>query len=55
MGALTTLIFLAFEFAFHYAFETRPMRYLGAVIGLAIGYTSKYHLDKRFVFGPQKA
>jgi hypothetical protein len=26
------------------------MRYLGGVIGLAIGYLTKYHLDKRFVF-----
>ncbi len=26
------------------------MRYLGGVIGLAIGYLTKYHLDKRYVF-----
>ncbi|NDE35784.1 MAG: GtrA family protein, partial [Gammaproteobacteria bacterium] len=24
--------------------------YLGAVIGLSIGYLTKYQLDKRFVF-----
>lgn len=50
MGLLTTLVFWAFEFGFHWLFETREMRYLGAVIGLAIGYTTKYHLDKRYVF-----
>jgi hypothetical protein len=31
------------------------MRYLGALIGLAIGYWAKYHLDKRFVFRIQAA
>ena len=29
------------------------MRYVGGVIGLAIGYWAKYRLDKRFVFGSQ--
>ena len=50
MGVLTTLIFWGFEWAFHLIFETKEMRYLGGVLGLAIGYVSKYHLDKRFVF-----
>lgn len=50
MGLLTTVIFWGFEFGFHYLFETKEMRYLGGVIGLAIGYLSKYHLDKRYVF-----
>ena len=31
-------------------FETKEMRYLGGVLGLAIGYLAKYHLDKRYVF-----
>jgi hypothetical protein len=26
------------------------MRYLGGIIGLAIGYLTKYRLDKRYVF-----
>jgi hypothetical protein len=26
------------------------MRYLGGLIGLAIGYWTKYRLDKRYVF-----
>ena len=50
MGLATTVIFWGFEFGFHYLFETKEMRYLGGIIGLAIGYLIKYHLDKRFVF-----
>ena len=50
MGLATTAIFLSFEFGFHYLFDTKEMRYVGGVIGLAIGYLVKYHLDKRFVF-----
>lgn len=50
MGLATTLIFWGFEFSFHHLFETKEMRYLGGVIGLAIGYLTKYHLDKRYVF-----
>ncbi|MCL1962124.1 MAG: GtrA family protein [Desulfovibrionaceae bacterium] len=46
----TTVIFWGFEFGFHAPFGTRWMRYLGGVIGLAIGYVAKYGLDKRFVF-----
>ena len=50
MGLATTVIFWGFEFGFHHLFATREMRYLGGVIGLAIGYVSKYYLDKRYVF-----
>ena len=50
MGLATTVIFWGFEFGFHHIFETKAMRYLGGVIGLAIGYLTKYHLDKRYVF-----
>ncbi|HSB97219.1 MAG TPA: GtrA family protein, partial [Spongiibacteraceae bacterium] len=50
MGAFTTLIFWGFEFGFHYLFQAKELRYLGGVIGLAIGYATKYQLDKRFVF-----
>ena len=50
MGLATTVIFWGFEFGFHHIFETKEMRYLGGVIGLAIGYLTKYHLDKRYVF-----
>lgn len=50
MGMTTTMIFWGFEFGFHHVFETKEMRYLGGVLGLAIGYLAKYHLDKRYVF-----
>ena len=50
MGLLTTVIFWGFEFGFDRLFESKEMRYLGGVIGLALGSLTKYHLDKRFVF-----
>ena len=50
MGVVTTAIFWGFEYGFWLAFETAQMRYAGGVIGLAIGYLAKYHLDKKFVF-----
>lgn len=51
MGLLTTLVFLCFEFGFHALFDaSREMRYLGGGIGLIVGYTAKYQLDKRYVF-----
>jgi putative flippase GtrA len=50
MGLATTTIFWGFEFGFHHFFASREMRYLGGVIGLAIGYIAKYHLDKHYVF-----
>ncbi|WP_293188020.1 GtrA family protein [Ottowia sp.] len=50
MGVATTAIFWGFEYGFWLAFGTARMRYLGGVIGLVIGYVTKYHLDKHFVF-----
>ncbi len=50
VGGLTTIIFWGFEFGFAYVYKTEAMKYLGAVIGLAIGYVCKYQLDKRYVF-----
>lgn len=54
MGILTTLIFWGFEFGFNQMFQTKQMRYLGGIIGLSIGYITKYHLDKHFVFRTSK-
>lgn len=59
MGIVTTLIFWGFETTFWLVWGTDPMRELGAVIGLAIGYFIKYQLDLRFVFnagmaGPER-
>lgn len=50
MGLATTLIFWGFEFGFHLLSERKEVRYLGGIVGLAIGYWIKYHLDKRYVF-----
>ena len=50
MGVVTTVIFWGFELGFDYVFGSKEMRYLGAVLGLGIGYVIKYQLDKRFVF-----
>ncbi|BCB28356.1 hypothetical protein SKTS_32420 [Sulfurimicrobium lacus] len=49
-GLATTVVFWGFELSFHHVFETKEMRYFGGMIGLAIGYVTKYHLDKRYVF-----
>jgi putative flippase GtrA len=54
-GVITTAIFWGVEWAFDYYFSTLYMRYVGAVIGLSIGYIIKYQLDKRFVFSGVKA
>ncbi len=50
MGIFTTAIFWVTEYAFDTWFDTRTMRYVGAVIGLSIGYIAKYYLDKKYVF-----
>ena len=50
-GVVTTAIFWGFEFGFDQFFQSKDMRYLGGLIGLAIGYWTKYRLDKRYVFG----
>jgi putative flippase GtrA len=50
MGVFTTAIFWGVEYAFHLIFATDTMRYVGGVIGLAIGFYVKYQLDKKFVF-----
>jgi putative flippase GtrA len=46
----TTLIFWATEFLFDRIGHGGSLHYLGAVLGLAIGYWTKYHLDRRLVF-----
>ncbi len=50
MGVVTTLIFWVTETAFWIVWGTDAMRELGAVLGLAVGYTVKYQLDRRYVF-----
>jgi len=55
MGVFTTALFWGVEYAFHTAFGTDAMRYLGGAIGLTLGYIIKYHLDKRYVFRTESA
>ena len=50
MSVIATLIFWSVEVLFDQIFEVRYMRYVGAILGLSIGYTIKYVLDRRFVF-----
>lgn len=50
MGVVTTCIFWVTEYAFDAWFDTKTMRYVGAIIGLSIGYITKFYLDKKFVF-----
>lgn len=50
MGVLTTLVFWGTEILFDSLFAFEKAKFLGAALGLAAGYTVKYHLDKRFVF-----
>jgi putative flippase GtrA len=50
MGVVTTLIFWGTEYAFHLIYDTDFMRYVGGVIGLAVGFYVKYQLDKKYVF-----
>lgn len=50
MGVFTTLIFWGFEIGFDYIFDSEIAKYIGAIIGLSIGYITKYFLDKKFVF-----
>lgn len=51
----TTLIFWGFEFGFLMLWANPTAKFIGAVIGLSIGYVAKYQLDKRFVFAPRAA
>ena len=54
-GVLTTAIFWGAELAFAALGDAPWLRYAGAVLGLAVGYTAKYRLDRRFVFRERAA
>jgi len=54
MGVFTTLIFWGFEISFDYFFDDANAKYIGAILGLGIGYIVKYNLDKKFVFKDKK-
>jgi len=50
MSIFTTIIFWGTEIGFNFIFNSDNAKYLGAVVGLSIGYIVKYFLDKNFVF-----
>jgi len=50
MGIVTTIIFWSTELIFDYFFSFDAAEFIGAFLGLTIGYTIKYFLDKHFVF-----
>lgn len=50
MGIFTTIIFWGTEIMFDTAFESPYAKYIGAIMGLTIGYIIKYGLDKKYVF-----
>lgn len=50
MGVFTTIIFWGTEIAFNAILEGSNAKYIGAIIGLSIGYVIKYFLDKKYVF-----
>ncbi|SFJ22092.1 GtrA family protein [Celeribacter neptunius] len=50
MGLVTTAIFWGMETASWLIWRTDLAREAGAILGLAIGYVVKFHLDRRFVF-----
>lgn len=52
-GIATTAIFWGFELSFDALIGGKIARYIGAAIGLSIGYGVKYRLDKRYVFARQ--
>ena len=50
MGLVTTAIFWITETAFWLIWATDTAREVGAVLGLSVGYITKYLLDRRYVF-----
>ncbi|WP_321961092.1 GtrA family protein [Paraburkholderia sp. J7] len=50
MGLGTTVVFWVVEFGADALFHGETARLAGGALGLVIGYATKYHLDKHFVF-----
>jgi len=50
MGVFTTIIFWGTEIAFDTLSCHPYAKYIGAIVGLSIGYIIKYFLDKKYVF-----
>ena len=54
-GGFTTFIFWATEIWFDWYFDHEAAKYVGAAIGLSVGYVMKYFLDRKYVFTEQAA
>lgn len=52
-GGFTTTIFWGAELGFDWIFGGEMAKYIGAILGLSIGYIAKYYLDKKYVFNIQ--
>lgn len=50
MGGFTTGIFWATEIGFYHFFDFSGAHYVGGALGLSVGYTAKYFLDRKYVF-----
>lgn len=50
MGVITTAIFWGSELAFHAVFDGESAKYIGGFLGLVVGYSSKFFLDRKWVF-----
>jgi putative flippase GtrA len=50
MGLVTTGLFWGTELLFDSISPGGQMKFVGAALGLIIGYAIKFHLDRRFVF-----
>ncbi|WP_432455056.1 MULTISPECIES: GtrA family protein [unclassified Agarivorans] len=51
MGVITTVLFWGTELLFALCFvDLEGAKYVGGIVGLAMGYLLKFYLDKRYVF-----
>ncbi len=50
LGAFTASLSWTIEYSFDLFWDVNIAKYVGATIGQIIGYSTKYQLDKRFVF-----
>ena len=50
MGIITTIIYWGFEWVFDYLFTSEYVKYIGAILGLSLGYCIKFALDRNYVF-----
>jgi len=50
LAVFTTCIFWVTEYLFDWLGGGGPLRYVGAIVGLGLGYWMKYRLDREFVF-----